>query len=184
MVIYSTHQSKKMNMNHNPTPNWHLTLPEAMKIQSNCIGVDLIQEELSELKSFDDIKKNTRLTEDFQLNIEFYDNEILNLPTPSIILIKSDNDDCSYAVITDINTANKSISLASINFGEVITLNESELNLSKIGPALTLRKSVERIYLEQSIPTDKKHWFWSIFSLEKVFLRKYLSPRYLLISLH
>lgn len=160
--------------NHTPTPNWYLTLSEAMRIQANCIGVDLIQEELSELKSFDDIKKETRLSEDFQLNIEFYDNELSNLPTPSIILIKSDNPECSYAVITGFNAQNKTVSLASINFGEVITLDYEELNSLKIGSALTIRKSVERIYLEQSIPIDKKHWFWSIFSLEKSVFAKVL----------
>lgn len=160
--------------NNNITPNWHLTLPEAIKIQANHIGIELIADELSELKSFTEIQHNARFSEDFQLDISLTDKNLLNLPVPCIVELKKDDSQCNYAVITDINPTNNVISFASINFGETIELKSDNV-LSVINlPALLIRKKIDRIYLEQSIPVEKKHWFWSIFSLEKGVFTKVL----------
>lgn len=72
----------------NVTPNWYLTLPEAIKIQANWIGVELIVDELAELKSFVDVKNNAKFNEDFQLDIGLTDKDLLNLPVPCIIELK------------------------------------------------------------------------------------------------
>lgn len=163
-----------MSINSNK-PNWHLTLAEALKIQCNYIGVDLILDELSELTSFDDVKNSPKFTEDLQLNINVVNDDILKLPTPSIISFKSDKDALSYAVVTDINPEKQSITLASTQFGEDVILSIKDIS-SLLTSALFVRKKMDRIYLEQSIPIDKKHWFWSIFTQERgVFTKVFIA---------
>lgn len=147
-------------------PNWLLNLSEAIKIQCNHIGVDLIVDELAELTSFDSVQNNPRFTEDYQLDVSVISDDILNLPTPCIVSLNTSDTVNSYAVITGINAANKSITLASPHFGQDIIVTKDEIS-SLIISALIIRKQLDRIYLEHSITIEKKHWFWSIFSQEK-----------------
>lgn len=159
-----------MSTNQN-TLNWHLTLPDAIKIQANYIGVDLILDELLELTSFSEVQANPRFNEDLQLDINVINDDILKFPTPCIISFKTSESANKYAVITDINLENKSITVATTEFDKNIVLSKEEFSLVT-NSALTIRKKMDRIYLEQGISINKKHWFWSIFSQEKSVVTK------------
>ena len=159
----------------NIASNWQLSLLDALRIQSQTIGVDIVPDDFRQLNSFEDCIKNSRLQDDLQLSVELYQKIDLNfLPTPCIVSFRSSDNTPFYAVVLAINEQNQKVKLASINYNEEFIMPITAFWEGNPSMGLVIRKKIERIYQEQDIESDKQHWFWEIFKHERPVFAKVL----------
>ncbi len=165
-------------MDNQETHSWQLPLSLAISLQAQKIGTNLTTSDTKSLHCFDDVVQSALLKQDRQLTLSVvHFKKLQDIPLPATVKIvdtqkkvsmKTNKDNHqvaihSYATIIEIDKANAWVVDGQ---GQKIAVPILEFQRVCCMDALVIRKQVEKIYSEQAIKIEEKHWFWSVFNKE------------------
>ncbi|MDP8162428.1 ATP-binding cassette domain-containing protein [Pasteurella skyensis] len=142
--------------------NWQLPLQQAVILQTAQIGVGIVLSDIQSLNSFDALANTAFLTEELQLDLQIRHlslSHFQQLQCPVTVKLKNNH----FATVLKITK--KQVIVAS-DTGVNITLPLKTFLAVCEDEVLLIRKNINRMYNEQGIDSEKKHWFWSVFNQE------------------
>lgn len=142
----------------NNTTLWQLSLPLAVSQQANALGIYIPASDFQHISDSHALAASPLLKE---MQLSLLQGKLKKLA------------DAVMPAILPLNNGKFAVLLA-VDKDQVLLATENgnvSLALSTLQPLLgktlfALRKTTERIYTEQDIPTEKGHWFWSVFGRE------------------
>lgn len=153
---------------HTHRPAWQLSLAEAVMIQGKAVGMEIPSQDLHFLTDSASLI-GASYVQDMQLEVTATEPDWKSVALPAIAVFQEGGENASpfYAVVLSANA----------NTVELATQHTStSLSLTDVAPQklLVLRKSLDKIYAEQAIPSEQGHWFWRVFRQEMPVFNKVL----------
>ncbi|MGX2949255.1 ABC transporter transmembrane domain-containing protein, partial [Frederiksenia canicola] len=149
-------------------PAWHFSLTEALILQGNAVGITLPKQDLTFLSTSTEAA-SAPYFQDMQLDVSCVAPDWKNVTLPAIAVFNEGNDTETpyYAVVHAVDDC--TVLVATDTYSLSLPLNEFVPQ-----QLLVLRKSLDKIYAEQAIPSETGHWFWRVFRQEMPVFNKVL----------
>lgn len=158
-----------LHSNPNQGNTWQISLATAVIRQGKEVGINIPEQDLTFLSDSNALL-NSSYAQDMQLEITRYlpkKGEKIALPFIAIFDEEKENHSPYYAVVLSIDA--EKVQLATKE--GAILLDVKDFHPQQ---CLVLRKSLDKIYAEQDIPSEKGHWFWRVFRQEMPVFNKVL----------
>lgn len=160
------------------SPRWQLSLLEAVIAQGKEVGIEIPAEDLTFLADSASAAQAS-YWQDMQLEVTAAMPDWDKVSLPAIAVFNEGSETASssasnatpfYAVVLSVDRQTKGV--------QVLTKETTPLllSLTEFAPQrlLALRKSLDKIYVEQAIPSETGHWFWKVFRQEMPVFNKVL----------
>ena len=149
-------------------PAWHFSLTEALILQGNAVGITLPKQDLTFLSTSTEAA-SAPYFQDMQLDVSCVAPDWKNVTLPAIAVFNEgkDTETPYYAVVHAVDDC--TVLVATDTYSLSLPLNEFVPQ-----QLLVLRKSLDKIYAEQAIPSETGHWFWRVFRQEMPVFNKVL----------